>query len=351
MIKQAQQAWQAGERPTAVRLLKQALRDDPHNHEAWLLAAEFAPTPAARSECLARAAKFAPAVPVAAPVSPPAPDTLAALRQKAHRTAVAAPSPPVAKPRHWLWAGVGVMALLVIVAVGWVAIGLPQPETPAIAAVSSPTPTGEATTEAPPTAVPSPSPTQPAATATPTPNPIQPKQVASLSMGGGSNTAADPRATWTATPSPTPTNTPSPTPQPTYVAESVNFRWPAVGENERWIQVNLTAQQLNAYEGRTVVFSTPISSGLPQWATVTGQFRIYYRLPTQTMDGRRLGFDYVTENVPHVQYFYKDFALHGAYWHNNFGQPMSHGCVNLSVADAEWLYSWATYGTLVYVHY
>ena len=69
------------------------------------------------------------------------------------------------------------------------------------------------------------------------------------------------------------------------------------------------------------------------------------------MDGRRLGFDYVTPGVPHVQYFYGDFAIHGAYWHDNFGTPVSHGCVNVTPADAEWLYNWMSYGTLVNVHY
>ena len=365
MVNEARQAWRGGERPLAVRLLKQALRDDPHNHEAWLLAAEFAPTPQARQECLARAAKFAPAPvatpPTPAPIPTPTADSLLALRHKSQQqtAAVAAEPPPPApsqRPRHWVWAGLGVIALMVMLWAGWLAWGvLPDPDL-AVAAVPSPTPsliapTAEAFATAEPlataTAVP------PTFTPSPTANPIQPKQIANLSLGGGSGSAeqAQARATWTSTPTPTPTPTPSPTPQPTYVSAGSDFVWPLVGANEKWIQVNLTTQQLNAYEGKTVVFSTPISSGLPQWATVTGQFRIYYRLPSQTMDGRRLGFDYVTENVPFVQYFYQDFALHGAFWHNNFGEPMSHGCVNLSVADSEWLYNWATYGTLVYVHY
>ncbi|NIO43122.1 MAG: L,D-transpeptidase family protein, partial [Burkholderiales bacterium] len=64
-----------------------------------------------------------------------------------------------------------------------------------------------------------------------------------------------------------------------------------------------------------------------------------------------LGFNYVLPNVPYVMYFYKDYAIHGTYWHNNFGTPMSHGCVNMSTADARWLYNWSSYGTLVNVHY
>lgn len=88
-----------------------------------------------------------------------------------------------------------------------------------------------------------------------------------------------------------------------------------------------------------------------QYPTVTGQFRIYYRLPEQDMNGYLLGYDYYVEDVPYVQYFYEDYALHGAYWHNNFGIPMSHGCVNLSPIDAQWLYNFTDVGTLVNVHY
>ncbi len=124
-----------------------------------------------------------------------------------------------------------------------------------------------------------------------------------------------------------------------------------VGSNQRWIDVNLTTQSLVAYEGTTPVFRTLISSGLPQFATVVGEFQIWLRYETQDMNGYAIGYDYYTPNVPHVQYFYKGFAIHGAYWHNNFGQPMSHGCVNVTPADAEWLYNFATNGTWVKVHY
>jgi len=55
--------------------------------------------------------------------------------------------------------------------------------------------------------------------------------------------------------------------------------------------------------------------------------------------------------VPYVMYFYRDYALHGTFWHSNFGTPMSHGCVNLKTSDAEWIYYWASVGTLVNVHH
>ena len=161
------------------------------------------------------------------------------------------------------------------------------------------------------------------------------------------------RDVWTPTPTPTPTFTPTPTIEPTKVLDSsyTSFNLPPIGANERWVDVNLSLQTLTAFEGKTPVYQTIISSGRPPYYTVTGQFRVYYRLEEQTMDGRRLGFDYVTPGVPHVQYFYGDFAIHGAYWHDNFGTPVSHGCVNVTPADAEWLYNWMSYGTLVNVHY
>ena len=120
---------------------------------------------------------------------------------------------------------------------------------------------------------------------------------------------------------------------------------------ERWIDIDLSLQQLTAYEGDLPVFTSIVSTGTPAHPTVVGQFRIWNRTPRQTMDGRRLGYNYVLPNVPFVQYFYKDYAIHGTYWHDNFGTPMSHGCVNMTIPDAEWLYNWSDSGTLVNVHY
>lgn len=115
----------------------------------------------------------------------------------------------------------------------------------------------------------------------------------------------------------------------------------------RWIEVNLSAQTLNAWEGDTLVMSTNISSGLPATPTVTGRFRIGNKYSAQHMSGP----GYSLPNVPWVMYFYGGYAIHGAYWHNNFGAPMSHGCVNMRPGEAEMLYSWAPAGTEVYVHY
>jgi lipoprotein-anchoring transpeptidase ErfK/SrfK len=119
---------------------------------------------------------------------------------------------------------------------------------------------------------------------------------------------------------------------------------------EKWIDANLTKQHLIAYEGDLPVFDSAVSSGTWNHPTVTGHFRIWLRFPSQTMNGFRLGYDYYLEGVPYVQYFYQDYALYGTYWHNNFGTPMSHGCVNLPTSAAEWLFNFADYGTLVNIH-
>jgi lipoprotein-anchoring transpeptidase ErfK/SrfK len=155
---------------------------------------------------------------------------------------------------------------------------------------------------------------------------------------------------------PTPTNTPTPTvtPVPTFVSpinSQPTNRPFGVAADERWVDVNLSSQTMTAYEGDFAVMSTLISSGLPAWPTVTGQFRVYLRYESQTMDGTRLGYDYYLTGVPYVMYFYQDYALHGTYWHSNFGYPMSHGCVNLETGDAEWVFNFTTIGTVVNVHY
>jgi lipoprotein-anchoring transpeptidase ErfK/SrfK len=153
----------------------------------------------------------------------------------------------------------------------------------------------------------------------------------------------------TATPLP-PTDTPEPpTPLPVPptdvpVASVVN---PTGSNVEHWIDVDLTNQRLVAYEGDTPVYWVTVSTGLPGTPTVTGQYRIYVKYPAQTMSGP----GYYLPDVPYVMYFYQGYGIHGTYWHNNFGHPMSHGCVNTPTPDAQWLYNWAEVGTLVNVHY
>jgi lipoprotein-anchoring transpeptidase ErfK/SrfK len=102
-----------------------------------------------------------------------------------------------------------------------------------------------------------------------------------------------------------------------------------------------------AYEGNTVVNSFLVSTGTWLHPTITGQYKIYVKYLYADMTGP----GYYLPDVPYTMYFYSGYALHGTYWHSNFGVPMSHGCVNLSIPDAGWLFNWASVGTLVNIHY
>ena len=125
-------------------------------------------------------------------------------------------------------------------------------------------------------------------------------------------------------------------------------RWQSGAEE---VVVSLGAQRLWAYEGENLVLTTFVSTGTaetPEVATPVGQFRVLVKLPMETMTGTVNGEPYQVEDVPYVMYFTDEgHALHGTYWHNNFGSPMSHGCVNLPVDVAEWMYRWAPEGTAV----
>lgn len=111
---------------------------------------------------------------------------------------------------------------------------------------------------------------------------------------------------------------------------------------EKWIEVSLDEQKVKAWEGEKLVIEFPISSG--KWApTPKGTFNIWYKTRNQSMIGgsKDLGTYYNLPNVPHNMFFHQGFAIHGAYWHNNFGQPMSHGCVNAPLASAAQIFDWA----------
>ncbi len=146
-----------------------------------------------------------------------------------------------------------------------------------------------------------------------------------------------------------PTDTPeppTPLPAPPTDVPAGSVANPTGSSSERWIDVDLSHQRLVAYEGDTPVYWGTVSTGLPGTPTVTGQYRIYVKYPAQTMSGP----GYYLPDVPYVMYFYQGYGIHGTYWHNNFGQPMSHGCVNTPTPDAQWLYNWAEVGTLVNIH-
>jgi lipoprotein-anchoring transpeptidase ErfK/SrfK len=229
---------------------------------------------------------------------------------------------PVEKPAPRRWGRIGVWAAVAVLVIGvgivvtqtnftqeaWA--GLFPTKTPTATPTFTPTYTPTFTPTATPTNTPTATPTA-TPTNTPTPTPTE-----------------TPTATPTFTPSPTATNTPLPTAMPPS----------EVGADEKWIDVDLSEQRLVAYEGSTPVLSVLISSGLPGTPTVTGQYRIYVKYRSTPMSGP----GYYLPNVPFTMYFYRGYGLHGTYWHDNFGHPMSHGCVNLRTSDAEWLFNWTT---------
>lgn len=163
----------------------------------------------------------------------------------------------------------------------------------------------------------------------------------------------------TNTPTPTPTDTPSPTPTPTDtptdtpypidtpdLSEGEDLEYPTIRDGERWIDVDLSEQMVYAFEGDLIVNSFLVSTGTWRHPTVTGQFHIYVKYLYTDMAGP----GYYLPDVPYTMYFYQGYGLHGTYWHSNFGTPMSHGCINLTIPDSEWLYYWAHVGTLVFIH-
>jgi len=145
--------------------------------------------------------------------------------------------------------------------------------------------------------------------------------------------------------------------------------WAVAGE--KWIDINVTKQLLVAYEGEKPVYATLVSTGeaglddpATTKSTKRGIFRIHTKHITATMDSKTVGEEFELREVPYVQYFQDGYALHAAYWHDVFGQPKSHGCINLSPEDARRLFFWTEptvpagwhgaakglTGTVVFVH-
>lgn len=110
---------------------------------------------------------------------------------------------------------------------------------------------------------------------------------------------------------------------------------------EKWIEIDLSDQKLTAHQGDTIVLESLISSGL--WnSTPPGEYRIWYKIRSTKMEGgSKLNRSYYyLPNVPYAMFFYGDFGIHGTYWHSDFGQPKSHGCVNAPTPVAEKLFYW-----------
>jgi len=313
LLSRGQSAAEAGDWATARRYFAQVLDMDPDNEEALLWQAGLARDPNQSIAYLQHVLRLNPAserakagMAWARSRLPPEPEPAA--------PAVHPVRPARAQPRRrrsassYLWIGLLLISALICAVLGTVvltgdieqlrAIILPPTATPTATVTPTHTPTATATATATSTSTPT-------CTATPTAT-----------------------ATATAIPTPSPTFIPSPTPIPP-VSEPLR--------GDKWIDVDLSTQTLVAYEGEFEVLRTTVSTGAPQTPTVTGRFRIFHKLLSQTMRGP----DYEQPNVPYVMYFYGAYSLHGAYWHNDFGRARSHGCVNLRIPDAQWLFNWA----------
>lgn len=148
-----------------------------------------------------------------------------------------------------------------------------------------------------------------------------------------------PTSTYTHTPTATstPTLIPSDTPIPVLVDEDLEGRW---------IDIDLSDQRLYAYDGNTIVRSFLVSTGTWQYPTPVGRFAVYIKLRYTDMAGP----GYYLPDVPYTMYFYEGYGIHGTYWHDNFGTPMSHGCVNMRTEEAGWLFDWSYVGIIVNIH-
>ena len=126
------------------------------------------------------------------------------------------------------------------------------------------------------------------------------------------------------------------------VAKLLPVPKPADVDTQKWVSVDLYEQVAIAYEGDEPVFATLISSGLAEWPTNEGLFHVYVRFTRTLMSGAYNKPDfYYLQEVPWTMYYDDQIALHGAYWHDGFGYRRSHGCVNMTVTDAHWLFNWS----------
>ncbi|MBC7809627.1 MAG: L,D-transpeptidase family protein [Burkholderiales bacterium] len=120
---------------------------------------------------------------------------------------------------------------------------------------------------------------------------------------------------------------------------------PAPRSSGRSILVDTSQQRIYAYENGEMVHSHLVSTGLPATPTVLGDYSVYVKYVADDMSGP----DYFLPQVPYTMYFFQGYGIHGTYWHNSFGRPMSHGCVNLPTSEAEWFFNFASVGTPVRV--
>jgi hypothetical protein len=124
-----------------------------------------------------------------------------------------------------------------------------------------------------------------------------------------------------------------------HVAKVIPMERPTEVDTDLWISLDLYEQVVTVYQESQPIFATLVATGLERWPTREGVYHIYYRHRREDMSGGKPGDDfYYLEEVPWTMFFDEGRALHGAYWHDGFGFRRSHGCVNLSITDAYWLY-------------
>lgn len=133
---------------------------------------------------------------------------------------------------------------------------------------------------------------------------------------------------------------------PTLTEQAFSYSYSAGQGGGHWIEVDLSRQQLVAWNGKTAERIFLVSTGKRRTPTPTGTYSIQSKYRVARMQGA----NYNVPNVPYTMYYSGGYALHGAYWHNSFGTRVSHGCVNLGVRQARWLYNWAPVGTTIVVH-
>lgn len=337
LLSQAYAALRDGDRSKARNIVQQILSMDPNCFEGWLILAGLSHSTAALNY-VQKAAEIAPNDPRVIKAQ-----GWAVRRHETHQAALSQEvtreihtldspkaisiQPPITVETHypvWLWT----FAILLVICL--VFFGLDAIPSGFVSAVEKAGPISQDVLAKPsltPTVTHTPTPTP---TATPTNTPT-----------------ATPTATPTLTPTPTATATATSTPTLEPTATEISTPPPVSGALEgRWIDIDLSEQRLYAYQDDTIVDSFLVSTGTWQYPTPVGRFAVWIKLRYTDMSGP----GYYLPDVPYTMYFYGDYGIHGTYWHDNFGTPMSHGCVNMITEEAGWLFNWSYVGIPVVVH-
>ena len=334
-LDQARRALLSGDRTTARHWAEQAALQDAQYEDAWLMLAATA-SPRASIIYLERALAINPDSQRARQGmhwaiqrlrnSQSQPGNAGSTQPiRLHRARPTAPGQvKSAFPYRGLAGLAGILLLLTLLGIAWFRPAQADGEIKALVLLSSPAPLPSATATLPPA---------PTITFTSTPTTAYTDTPTSTFTEAPTPT---PNATFTLLPTEPapPTNTPKP------------FRPEGVGDNEFWIEVDLSQQAVVAHQGDQRLANFTVSTGKAGTPTVTGTYQVYVKYRSADMWGP----GYYLPGVPYVMYFYEGYGLHGTYWHNNFGVPASHGCVNLRTEDAAWLFESVKIGTVVSIH-